>query len=619
VIFALETLTGTSGSGAALPAIVPAARTHIASARLGWAVAAIAAAALVAAIILPRPPTASGGMATFVAIGAPYQRFFNHAAPAISPDGTTVAFWAPNTDGRVHLWVRNLGNPQARALPETMISELELEGFQPAFSPDGRSLVAFMDGKLKRISLDGGSPQTLADAPNPRGATWGANDQIVYQPAVGGPLFIIAASGGTPRALPDARPADDRRAGARHPFFLPDGEHFLFCDLARIYVTSVAGGQPRLLLEAASRAEYASGHLLYVKDGSLMAQRFDPAAQQLTGNPQRVEKSRLRVTSSIDSPSRLREWSAGMTGRVAVFPSRTWCGSDRQDSALASPAITTRCLLRPTCRIATEQIDLQTNWYVADVVDVQRGVSNRISLNAIDRVNSLTPLMSRDGSHVWFSGAPGIFRADAGRESPVLVGVNQGVVWLLDVSADGKWLLYHGLGQGTAGDIWALPLSGDPTPVPWLQSPAHEVFARFSPDGRWVAFVQRETEGFAVYVDAFPARGHRQRVSPGGGQSAMWSADGRRLYYLDPGTPGFRMMEVQLAYTPEGLRVSPPVELFRAPAPNSTIDRVQFWPSPDGQRFLYIASQDEAMPRTINVVLDWPALVNAPAGAARRE
>jgi Tol biopolymer transport system component len=623
VIFALETLTGSSASGSALPAVAPAARGRLTPARLGWAVAATATSALIALIMMPGTRAPDSSTARFVAIGAPHQRFFTHAAPAISPDGTTVAFWAPNTDSRVHLWVRHLGNPQARALPETMISELELEGFQPAFSPDGRSLVTFMDGKLKRISLDGGSPQTLADAPNPRGATWGANDQIVYQPAVGGPLFIIAASGGTPRALPDARPVDDRRAGARHPFFLPDGEHFLFCDLARIYVASVAGGQPRLLLEAASRAEYASGHLLYVKDGSLMAQRFDPAAQQLTGNPQRIaERIGSGVTSSIDS-----SFSASTNGALAYWEGRSvpladivWLDrTGRRVGTLGKPGhYNALSATADMSHIATEQIDLQSNWYVADIVDVERGVSSRVSLNQIDRVNSLTPMMSRDGSRLWFSGAPGIFRADAGRESPVLVGVNQGVVWLLDVSSDGRWLLYHGLAPGTAGDIWALPLSGDPTPVPWLQSPAHEVFARFSPDGRWVAFVQRETEGFAVYVDAFPARGHRQRVSPGGGQSAMWSADGRRLYYLDPGTPGFRMMEVQLAYTPEGLRVSPPVELFRAPAPNSTTERVQFWPSPDGQRFLYIASQDEAMPRTINVVLDWPALVNAP-DRARRE
>ena len=534
----------------------------------------------------------------------------------ISPDGTTVAFWAPDADGRVQLWVRNLGSPQARALPDTVIAGLEMEGFQPAFSPDGRTLLAFMDGKLKRVALDGGSPQTLVDAANPRGATWGARDQIVYQPAVGGPLFMVAASGGTPRPLPDAKPLDDRRAGPRHPFFLPDGEHFLFSDLARIYVASVAGGQPRLLLEAASRAEYASGHLLYVKDGSLMAQPFDPATQQLTGNPQRVaEKVGSGVTSTIDSG-----FSTSTNGTLAYWEGRSipladlvWIDrSGQRVATLGTPGhYNALSATADMSRVATEHIDLQTNWYVADVIDVQRGVSNRVSLNAIDRVNSLTPMMSRDGSHVWFSAAPGIFRSDVGRESPALVGVNQGVVWLTDVSSDGKWLLYYGLAPGTAGDIWALPLSGEPTPVPWLQSPAHEVFARFSPDGRWVAFMQREADGFAVYVDAFPARGHRQRVSPGAGQSPMWSSDGRRLYYLNYQSPGFRMMEVQLAPTPEGLRVSPPAELFRAPTPNSTIERVRYWPAPDGQRFLFIARQDEAMPRTINVVLDWPALVNS--------
>ena len=271
-------------------------------------------------------------------------------------------------------------------------------------------------------------------------------------------------------------------------------------------MTSVDGGQPQLLVEAASRAEYAAGRLLYVKDGSLMAQPFDPASQKLTGDPQRVvERVGSGVTSSIDSA-----FSVSTNGTLAYWEGRSipladvvWLdragrrvgtlGKSGYYNALSATA--------DMSRIATEQIDLQTQLVCADIVDVQRGVSNRISLNQIDRVNALTPMLSRDGSHLWFSGAPGIFRVDVGRELPVLVGVNQGVVWLTDVSSDGKWLLYHGLGSGTAGDIWALPLSGEPKPVPWLQSPAHEVFARFSPDGtvgrvraarsRWVCGVCR--------------------------------------------------------------------------------------------------------------------------------
>ena len=189
VIFALEALSGSSASSSAVSAVVPAARSPLSGARPAWAVAAIATAAFIAAIVIPRTPALAPGTATFVAIGAPHQRFFTHAAPAISPDGTTVAFWAPDADGRVQLWVRDLRNPQARALPDTMISEQNVEGFQPAFSPDGRTLLVFLAGKLKRVSVDGGSPQTIAEAAQPRGATWGADGQIVYQPSVGGPLM----------------------------------------------------------------------------------------------------------------------------------------------------------------------------------------------------------------------------------------------------------------------------------------------------------------------------------------------------------------------------------------------------------------------------------------------
>ena len=155
-------------------------------------------------------------------------------------------------------------------------------------------------------------------------------------------------------------------------------------------------------------------------------------------------------------------------------------------------------------------------------------------------------------------------------------------------------------------DIWILPLNGNRTPKPWLQSPAAEVFARFSPDGRWAAYMQSDAEGYAVYVDAFPGRGQRQRVSSGLGGWPMWSSDGRRLYYV---TPESHMMEVQVVATADGLAISPPVDLFVAPTLSGQITRIQYWPVPDG-RFLFNARLDAAMPRTINVVLNWPALLD---------
>ena len=407
VIFALETLSGSGSASvvAAASTVAVSPTSMLPSTRIAWMAAAIAVAALASAMVLLRRPAPDARTPRFFVIGAPQQRFYTHAAPAISPDGSTVAFWAPDDAGRIQLWVRDLGSPQARVLPDTLITEHDVTGLQPVFSPDGRALVAFLNGKLQRISLDGGSPQTLADAPQPRGATWGVDGQIVYQPAVGGALHVIAASGGTPRPLPEARPLDDRRAGPRHPFFLPDGKHFLFSDLARIYVTSVDGGQPQLLVEAASRAEYAAGRLLYLKDGSLFAHPFDPASRKLSGDPQRVvEKVGSGATSSMDA-----SFSVSANGTLAYWEGRSvplaeivWLDrTGRRLSTLGTSAhYNTLSATSDMSRIATEKLDLQTNWYAADVVDVQRGVSNRISLNQIDRVNALTPMLSRDGSRL---------------------------------------------------------------------------------------------------------------------------------------------------------------------------------------------------------------------------
>jgi hypothetical protein len=318
------------------------------------------------------------------------------------------------------------------------------------------------------------------------------------------------------------------------------------------------------------------------------------------------------VTSSIDFA-----FSASTTGTLAYWEGRNapladlvWLDrTGRRTGTVANAShYVSLSASGDLSRVATELVDPQSNWFSADVVDVARNVSSRISVTQIDRINTLSPMLSRDGRSVWFSAAPGIFRLDVGRETPELLGVNEGVVWVSDVSSDARWLLYVALAPATGSDIWALPLTGERTPVPWLRTPAYEISGRFSPDGKWVAFVQQDADAYAVYLDSFPARGHRQPVSPGGGQWPMWSADGKRLYYL---TPDFRMMEVPIAATPQGLRVSPPVELFRAPTPNTVIDRIPYWPAPDGQRFLYLARRDEAMPRTINVVLDWPALVGA--------
>jgi Tol biopolymer transport system component len=239
------------------------------------------------------------------------------------------------------------------------------------------------------------------------------------------------------------------------------------------------------------------------------------------------------------------------------------------------------------------------------IFDMARDVSVRVSLEQADRVYAISPILSRDGRSLWMAGRPGIYRADAQGQEAEMLDPSFGLV--SDVSPDGGWLLFSQDNRATGVDLWRLPLTSPPgKPEPYLQTDEHTANGRFSPDGRWVAYVQSDRTSTEVFVDAFPAKGQRTRVSPSGGSSPMWSADGRKLYYL---SPDFRIMESAATPTPGGIEFAPAIELFQAPESNTYFNRTRFWPAPDGQRFLYVARLDAAMPRTLNVILNWPALV----------
>jgi hypothetical protein len=258
--------------------------------------------------------------------------------------------------------------------------------------------------------------------------------------------------------------------------------------------------------------------------------------------------------------------------------------------------------------VAIEEINA-ASMLQASVLELARGVSTRVTLEALDRVAVITPVYAHDGRHLWVGGVPGIYRTGPSGQSPEAVA-DIGQAWVLHSSPDGRWLLYTSTTPETANDLWALPLAPVSRPIPYLVTRADEQFARFSPDGRWVTYVSDETGRDEVYVDAFPEKRERQQVSIRGGRWPMWSDDGRRLFFL---THDNRMMDVQVTRAGDDLRVTVPVERFRTPVPNGGIDRVQYWPSPDGQRFLFNARLEEAVPRTINVVLAWPALLGQQA------
>ena len=219
--------------------------------------------------------------------------FSGNAAPVggtISPDGRTLAFTATDASGVVKLWVRSLDAVEARALPETDDAAL------PFWSPDNESLGFFAQGKLKRIDVDGGPPQALADVERGQGGTWNSRGIILYSRGLSSALSQVSALGDAPVS---ATTLTERELAHRFPHFLPDGEHFIYYtegvrpEDSGLYISALGGGNGgRLLITADSGAVYAPpDQLLYARQGTLLAQRFDLEKLELVGEPVRLVQS----------------------------------------------------------------------------------------------------------------------------------------------------------------------------------------------------------------------------------------------------------------------------------------------------------------------------------------
>ncbi|PYS53705.1 MAG: hypothetical protein DMF76_27760 [Acidobacteria bacterium] len=206
---------------------------------------------------------------------------------AISPDGLRLAFVGRSGDGKQLLWVRSLGAPTAQPLAGTDDATF------PFWSPDSRFVGFFAQTKLKKIEASGGPPQTICDAPNGRGGTWNRDGVIVLAPDNFSPLYRVSASGGPTTVVTKL---DDSKLQTTHrwPWFLPDGRHFLYRagttsaatqkESNGIYLGALDSLEQRLIVRTDTSPVYESGHLLFIRDGTLMAQPFDDKTFQLTGD-----------------------------------------------------------------------------------------------------------------------------------------------------------------------------------------------------------------------------------------------------------------------------------------------------------------------------------------------
>jgi serine/threonine protein kinase/Tol biopolymer transport system component len=533
------------------------------------------------------------------------------SAPAsieLSPDGRYLAIVANDGTGN-RIWIRPLDSVEARVLPGT-------EGaVNPFWSPDSSWIGFFSTGKLKKIPMAGGPPQTLCDGaatgPYNSGA-WNPGGLILFTTRGRRSLYGVAATGGVPVPVT----TDSGSEGFhRSPVFLPDGRHFLFTnianksELAGIYCGSLDGTSPVRLLPDRSQAKYmpgSSGHngyLLFMREDTLMAQPFDPGRLQLGGEM-------LPVAERIRIPI-IYHWlfSTSTNGALAYLSdsegSRSLVWVDRAGKELASSAVPGGYR---NFRLSPDEkrlvFDASTGLNNPDiwVVDLDRHVTSRLTSDpAVDNL----PIWSPDGNRVLFpsnrSGAFDLYlkaATGAGQEE-VLVKMGTATGWGTDWSRDGRFVLYEIPGSDTGEDLWIAPQFGDRKPYPYLQTQFNERNGRFSPDGHWIAYVSDESGHNEVYVQAFPLSGVKQQISSGGGSDPQWRGDGLELFYV---SAGLNLTVVPVKLGP-AFQAGVPKALF--PIGLNAVAALNYAISSDGQRVLMNRASSEMNP--ITVVLNWAA------------
>ena len=531
---------------------------------------------------------------------------------AISPNGHNVAFVAKTLTGETALWVRSIDSTTAKKLPGTSNSTY------PFWSPDNRHIGFFADGNLKKIDMQEGPPQTICDAPVGRGASWNKDGVIIFAPNfTAKSIYRVSASGGTPEAIfPEL---EDRTT--IHPSFLPDGKHFLIQAGGSVgergtYIGSLDSKEIKLLdATGITRAEIIEpGWFLYVKENNLMVRQFDLEKLEPSGDA-------IPIVPNISFDGSYHAYSVSQNGVLAysnvdlINTQLVWV--DRSGKQIAEVGPPTQ-IIEPTLspderKLIVGQVDRTTQRVNMWVADLNRGTFSRLTND--ETSNHYASLWSPDGSKIVYAarGEKGGFdlfeQSSAGTVASRLLLKMPEAQFGDDWSRDGKYLLFESEDTKTKYDLWYIPMTGDRKPKPYIRAEFNEAHARFSPDGKWVAYGSDEIGRSEIYVRRFPdAESGKWQISTGGGDQPYWRADGKELYYL---APDAKVMAVDVV-AGETFDASVPRALFPTYViPQGLVgsDRNQYVVTADGQRFLINSSPAQAIFAPINLVFNWTELL----------
>jgi eukaryotic-like serine/threonine-protein kinase len=541
---------------------------------------------------------------------------------SLSPDGRHLAFFGRGSDGVVRLWIRTMDSLEVRPL---LGSEAHPMTPPPFWSPDGKFVAFDTGGKLKKVDVSGGLPQILCDLPALAvGGSWNRNGDIIVGNLAGG-LLRVRDTGGVASPVTALDPA---RKEEFHllPTFLPDGRHFVYLRIAPgapdnsgSYVGTLDAkpedqNPQRLLpyevgLTYAATGDSGPGQLLFLREGTLMAQPFEARRLALAGDPvplaERVGSFRDGGFFAASDNGVLVYRTADSDFQLAWFDRQgTMSGRLSEPGGFRNAALSpdgARAVASRTNPQDTAKADL---W----LFDLSRGSgARRLTLGT---GIAEFPIWSADGKRIVFTFGNSVLRqklaSGEGDEQELVRSNSAGVVQATDWSPDGRFLLYTEVASMTTKwDLWVLP-GHNPEPVPFVRTPFVEDQGRFSPTGRWVAYVSNESGPNEVYVRGFTAdfssgsasTGGSALVSRGGGTAPRWREDGRELFYL---APDGKMMAVEVISQQE-FQVGMPTPLFQTP-PGAIVGDV----TADGKRFLLVTPVGPSASVPFTVVLNWTA------------
>jgi eukaryotic-like serine/threonine-protein kinase len=453
----------------------------------------------------------------------------------LSPDGSLLACVVANGN-ELHLWLRNMRTAEGRVLNGTG------GAMYPFWSPDSKSIGFFANGKLKTINVDSGAVLVVCDAPEGRRGAWSSRGVIIFAPNVGTALYKVPASGG-PAVAVTKLPADVRGWSHRNPYFLPDGEHFLFASFqlfgdkprGTTLLGSLDGMAERAVLDYPTTVAYSDGQLFSVRNGTLLVQPFDVATGKVTGSARAIvhdiDSWAPRADAAIAAAGDLLVYRPAVRRRVRLTV------ADRRGKVeqIGDPGTCQRLNVSPDGRAVTfERFEMGRGEF--DLVLINFASGAEAVLTSSGTAGQDTAVFSPDSSRLAIAtqgempAQIAIQPLDGGSRELLWKGNED--VWAYDWSHDANIIFCVVQHAATNYNLAYLRMNNDRQLVDFLRSSAAATSPSLSPNERWVAYESYEGGTGDIYVVSFPSGAPKWKVSNGGGYRPRWSADGRILYYL---------------------------------------------------------------------------------------